>query len=89
MPGVANYKVITGSQLLSNHGSSSQCSYQADFGRQSKVGLVTANSPGTVTSPLNFGWNQAIVRAEPGLPAAQLTGMSPRSDFSSESVGIL
>ena len=52
-------------------------SYRADFDHWNRVGLVTANSPGTVTSPLNFGWNQAIVRAEPGLPAAQLTGTSP------------
>ena len=77
MPGVAKYKVVTGSQLLSNHGSSSQCSYHADFGRRNKVGLVTANSPGTVTSPLISGGTKQIVRAEPGLPAAQLTGTSP------------
>ena len=33
-------------------------SYRADFGRRNKIGLVTANSPGTVTSPQNFGWTQ-------------------------------
>ena len=30
-------------------------SYRADFGHQNKVSLVTANSPGTVTSPLILG----------------------------------
>ena len=30
-------------------------SYRADFGCRNKVSLVTANSPGMVTSPLNLG----------------------------------
>ena len=71
-------------------------SYRADFGRRSKVGQVTANSPGTVTSPLISGGIKCNCMGRIQSMAAQLSGTSPAkepkqsgSNFSSQSVGIL
>ena len=40
---------------LSNMAQVLSVSYRAGFGHWNKVGLVTANSPGTVVSPQNLG----------------------------------
>ena len=51
-------------------------SYRAGFGHWNKVGLVTANSPGTVVSPQKFGWTWNTIVGAPSV-SAQLTGTSP------------
>ena len=71
-------------------------SYRADSGRWNKVGLVMANSPGTVTSPQILGGTRHNCGVRTQSVATQLTGTSPAkepresgSDFSSQSIGIL
>ena len=68
---------VKGSQQLSNVAQVRSVSYWADFDCQNKVGQVTANSPGTVTSPLIFGETKHNCVGRTRSVVAQLTGTSP------------
>ena len=62
---------------LSNVAQVLSVGYRAGFGRWNKVGLVTANSPGTVVSPQNLGGPRTQLWGHHRCLSAQLTGTSP------------
>ena len=68
-----SYRVVS----LSNVAQVLSVGYRAGFGRWNKVGLVKANSPGTVVSPQNLGRPITQLWGHCRSLSAQLTGTSP------------
>ena len=62
---------------LSNVAQVLSVGYRAGFGHWNKVGLVTANSLGTVVSPQNLGRPGTQLWGHHQSLSAQLTGTSP------------
>ena len=66
-----------GSQLLSNMAQVLSVGYRAGFGCRNKVGLVTVNTPSTITFPPKFSRSKHNRGKHSRSLSTQLTGTSP------------